>query len=86
MVALEAAEHFCGNSNTNNKNKTTGTFNVAESKDKSDSINGIGNGATKTTTESWTSKLTEDMTICELLRLTGQLHTTISMRATNGKI
>ena len=48
--------------------------------------NSESEGGTKTTADSGTSELTEDMTIDELLRLTGRLPPTVGMRSTDGEM
>ena len=79
MAALDAAGHFRRGNNNNNKDKSKkGTVNVAAGAGKDDGGDESGDEATKAE-DSSASKITKDMTIGELLRLTGHIHATIDM-------
>ena len=84
MAALDAAGHFRrGNNNNNNSKNKKGTVNVAAGAGKDDDNNKSEDDTTKSK-DSNTSGLTEDMTIGELLRLTGVINTTAGMKETDG--
>ena len=87
MVSLNKAGHFCRSNNNNRDTKAKkGTFNIAAGagKDGNDS-NKSERDATKSGISN-TSGLTEDMTLGELLRLTGVINTTVGMNKTDGEV
>ena len=78
VAALDAAGHFRRDNNINNDSKKKkDTVNVVEGLGKDDATKSEGSN---------TSGLTKDMTIGELLRLTGVINTTVGMKETDGKI
>ena len=84
MAALDAAGHFLRDNNNNNNSKDTpkkGTVNVAAGAGKDGSGDESEDEATKAK-DSSASEVAKDMTIGELLRLTG--HTTIGMSEVDG--
>ena len=83
MAALDEVGHF--RHNNNNKKNKKGTVNVATGAGKDDDDDKSGDETAKTD-DSSTSGLTGDMTIGELLRLTGHIHATIGMKETDGKV
>ena len=88
VAALDAAGHFRrGNNNNNNNNNgksKKGAVNIATGAGKDDGGNESKDEATKAK-DSSVSELTEDMTISELQRLTGYIHTNIGMSEVNGE-
>ena len=86
MAALNSAGH-CRRGNNNNRNAKNkkGAVNVAAGAWKKDDDGKSDDKATNTE-DSGTSGLTEDMTIGELLRLTGHIHTTVGMREADEEV
>ena len=80
MAALNAAEHFRhGNYNNNDGSKSKkGTANIAVGLGKDDGGDKSGDESIKAKERS-ASELTKEMTVGELLRLTGIVNTTIRM-------
>ena len=86
VAALEKAGHFrLSNSNSRDTKIKKGTANVAAGARKDDDSNKSDSDTTKSESSN-TSGLTEDMTLGELLRLTGVINITVGMRKTDGGI
>ena len=88
VTALDAAGHF--HRNNNNKNNSgdkskKGAVNIVAGARKDDGGDESGDESTKAK-ESSASEVTEDMTVGELLRLTGIVNTTIGMGEVDGEI
>ena len=88
VASLDRAGHFRRGNNNNNRDTKAkrGTVNVATGSGKdNDDSNKSESDTTKSDITSG-SRLTEDMTIGKLLRLTGVVNTTIGMDKTTGNI
>ena len=90
VAALDKGGHFYSGNNNNNNNRDTrtkkGTVNVAAGSGRDDDDGDKSESDTNKSDVSSGSGLTHDMTLGELLRLTGVVNTTIGMDKTSGEI
>ena len=86
MAALDAVAHFRRDNNDNNNSKSKKrTVNVAAGSGKDSGGNDSKDDVTKAEGSN-VSELTKDMTIGELLKLTGIINNTIGMSEVDGSI
>ena len=87
VASLEKVGHFRSSNNNNRDTKTKkDTVNIATGAGKDDDDrNKSESDATKSDISN-TSRLTEDMTLGKLLRLTGVINTTVRMNKTDGEV